>query len=53
LRAQRQPAARLSAVTPAETGPRIGIAKGLFLAPDDFNALDKEISALFLGHGEP
>ncbi len=45
-----RPAARLVALAPSKpTGPRIGIARGMFVAPEDFNAGDAEIAALFNG----
>jgi prevent-host-death family protein len=44
-----KPAARLVAMPAKATGPRIGVAKGLFAVPEDFDALDEEIAASFLG----
>ena len=43
-----RPVARLVAIAPAAKGPRIGIAKGKFQAPDDINEGDAEIAELFL-----
>ena len=43
-----KPAARLVAIPPKAAGQRIGIAEGLFVVPDDFDALDEEIAAMFL-----
>ena len=47
-----RPVARLVPIAPAAKGPRIGIAKGKFKVPDNFNELDDEIAALFLGETE-
>jgi len=45
-----RPAARLvPMVAAARTPVRIGIAKGLFVAPADPQAQDAEVAALFLG----
>ncbi len=45
-----RPAARLVPLSAKRRGPVIiGIAKGLFEAPEDINALDKEAAALFFG----
>jgi prevent-host-death family protein len=43
-----RPAARLVPMTAAKTSVRIGIAKGLFVAPADTSAQDAEVAALFL-----
>lgn len=44
-----RPAARLAPLTTAAKTPvRIGIAKGLFVAPADPEAQDAEVAALFL-----
>lgn len=44
-----RPAARLTSLEPrAQTTRRIGIAKGLFVAPQDPHADDAEVAALFL-----
>jgi prevent-host-death family protein len=44
-----RPAARLISMQPrAKTERRIGIAKGLFVAPEDPSADDAEVAALFL-----
>jgi prevent-host-death family protein len=44
-----RPAARLMPMTTsARTPVRIGIAKGLFVAPADTSAQDDEVAALFL-----
>ena len=47
-----RPVARLVPIGPLATGPRIGIAEGKFKVPDDFDAPDEEIAALFLGETE-
>jgi prevent-host-death family protein len=44
-----RPAARLVAIKPATTGKRIGVAKGRFTAPDDIDADNAVIEALFTG----
>jgi len=43
-----KPAARLSAIAAAPAGPRIGCARGLFVAPDDIDADNDKVAALFL-----
>ncbi len=47
-----KPAARLVPLEPVRTGPRIGIAKGLFTAPADINDGDDIIAAMFNGTDE-
>ena len=45
-----RPAARLVPIAPVQkAGQRIGIAKGRFTMPDDFDEHNKEIGALFYG----
>ena len=44
-----KPAARLMPIPAKAAGPRIGGAKGLFVAPDPDPALDAEVAELFLG----
>jgi prevent-host-death family protein len=44
-----RPAARLVAIKPATTGTRIGVAKGKFTVPDDIDADEAAIAALFAG----
>ena len=44
-----RPAARLVPVRPAAMGPRIGIAKGKFVPPEDLDAENDRIAALFTG----
>jgi len=45
-----RPAARLVPIAPPKPfGQRIGIAKGMFTMPDDFDADNEEIAALFNG----
>lgn len=46
-----RPAARLVPLKPA-TGKRIGVAKGKFKAPDDLDAENEAIAALFQGRHE-
>jgi len=44
-----KPAARLVPLEPARTRPRIGMARGLFVAPQDINDGDDIIQAMFHG----
>jgi prevent-host-death family protein len=44
-----KPAARLVPLETRPKGKRIGIAKGEFVVPDDFDADDEEIAKLFYG----
>jgi prevent-host-death family protein len=44
-----RPAARLVPIESPATGARIGVARGLFVAPDAYDDDDKEIAALFNG----
>jgi prevent-host-death family protein len=46
-----RPAARLVAMDTAMPGSRLGVAKGLFVVPDDIDAHNAEVAALFLGGG--
>lgn len=46
-----RPAARLVPLEAAPAGPRIGVAKGRFTAPDDIDAHNDEVARLFLGGG--
>jgi antitoxin (DNA-binding transcriptional repressor) of toxin-antitoxin stability system len=45
-------AARLVALQPVRPGKRIGVAKGRFVPPDDIDADNARIAALFAGSGE-
>ncbi len=47
-----KPAARLVPLNPEPTGRRIGVAKGKFNAPDDIDAGNDLIAALFNGPPE-
>jgi prevent-host-death family protein len=47
-----RPAAKLVAITGKPVGKRIGVAKGKFTAPDDFDAENEAIAALFGGSSE-
>ena len=48
-----KPAARLvPLLSISQTGSRLGIAKGRFEVPDDFDADDEEIAQLFLERGD-
>ena len=42
-----RPAARLVAIARAVSGQRLGIAKGQFEVPDDIDAINPEVAALF------
>ena len=44
-----RPVARLVPIAAAAAGPRIGIAKGKFIAPADINEHDDAIAALLRG----
>jgi prevent-host-death family protein len=44
-----KPAARLVPIASPREGQRIGIGKGLFTVPDDFDADNEEIAQLFYG----
>ncbi len=44
-----RPVARLVPLRKAATGPRIGVARGAFVAPEDTGQLDEEIADLFEG----
>ena len=44
-----RPVARLVPIARAAVGPRLGIAKGKFVAPADINADDEKIAAALLG----
>jgi prevent-host-death family protein len=47
-----RPAARLVAIRPATTGKRIGIAKNKFKAPENIDAENDLIAAIFQGRHE-
>ncbi len=44
-----RPAARLVPIDTALSGKRIGVAKGAFVAPDNIDAHNEEVAALFMG----
>ena len=44
-----KPAARLVPIATAPGGPRIGVAKGAFVVPDDIDADNAEVTRWFLG----
>ena len=46
-----RPAARLVPIKPASTAKRIGIAKGKLTPPENFDADEDRIAALFCGSG--
>lgn len=45
-----RPAARLVPLADAPSGPRIGVARGRFEAPDSIDAHNEEVARLFLGN---
>ena len=47
-----KPAARLTALAPPAGGKRLGVAKGLFIVPDDIDVDNDVIARLFLGQAE-
>lgn len=44
-----RPVARLVPVDTHQTGPRLGVAKGLFEVPEDIDAHNEEVARLFSG----
>jgi prevent-host-death family protein len=44
-----KPAARLVPIATSPDGPRLGVAKGAFVVPDDIDADNEEVARLFLG----
>ena len=44
-----KPAARLVPVSTSPGGPRIGVAKGAFVVPDDIDANNETVARLFFG----
>ena len=46
-----RPAAKLVSMDAAPAGKRIGVAKGVFVVPDNFDAHNDEVSRLFMGGG--
>ena len=48
-----RPAARLVPLAKPTGGVRIGVAEGLFKAPEDTGALDDIIAEMFYGKDEP
>jgi antitoxin (DNA-binding transcriptional repressor) of toxin-antitoxin stability system len=44
-----RPAAQLTALIPGVAGKRIGVAKGKFTVPDDIDADNTAIAAMFAG----
>jgi prevent-host-death family protein len=44
-----RPAAKLVPIETSLPGQRIGVAKGAFKVPDDIDASNTEVAALFLG----
>lgn len=48
-----RPAARLVPIEAGKPGLRIGSAKGAFEVPDDIDASNSEVAAMFLGQSKP
>lgn len=48
-----RPAARLVPMETLPSGKRIGVAKGLFVVPDDIDAQNGEVARLFMGGAQP
>jgi prevent-host-death family protein len=44
-----RPAARLVPMESSASGPRIGVAKGAFVVPDDIDSHNDEVARQFLG----
>ena len=47
-----RPVARLVPFEAPSLGPRLGVAKGVFTVPEDLNARDAELAALFQGKAD-
>jgi prevent-host-death family protein len=48
-----RPAARLVPLGKPSVGVRLGVAEGLFVVPDDIDALNPLIAEMFYGKDEP
>lgn len=46
-----RPVAKLVPLDAGTTGPRLGVAKGLFEVPDDIDTHNDEVTRLFTGEG--
>ena len=46
-----KPMVRVTAIRPKDVSNRIGIAKGKFVIPDDFDVLNPEVERLFAAEG--
>jgi prevent-host-death family protein len=44
-----RPAAKLVPIDAAQSGQRIGVAKGLFVVPDSIDTHNDEVAQLFMG----
>lgn len=44
-----KPAARLVPISTSPAGPRLGVAKGAFVVPDDIDADNEQVARLVLG----
>jgi len=47
-----RPVARLVPFEAPSAGPRLGVAKGVFTMPEDLNASNTELAALFQGKSD-
>lgn len=47
-----RPVAKLVPMETAPAGPRLGVAKGKFVVPDDIDAHNADVARLFLGKDE-
>jgi antitoxin (DNA-binding transcriptional repressor) of toxin-antitoxin stability system len=47
-----RPAAKLVPMDVQAAGKRIGVAKGMFVVPDDIDAHNEEVAQLFMGGGQ-
>lgn len=48
-----RPAAKLVPVDAVPSGKRIGVAKGMFVVPEDIDAHNDEVARLFAGKAQP
>ena len=46
-----KPMVRVTAIRPKDVSNRIGIAKGKFIIPEDFEAVNPEVERLFAAEG--
>lgn len=48
-----RPAAKLVPIATGSPQKRIGVAKGLFVVPDNIDEYNDEVARLFIGEGQP